>query len=114
AHPSASGPPVKEQCIEKLPGKFVVIDPIRTPTAAAADVHLQLFPGSDAALAFSMLHVIAREGLVDREFVANHTLGWEELEPMLAPCTPAWGEAQTGVPARLIEDTARLYARGPA
>ncbi|HLK84938.1 MAG TPA: molybdopterin-dependent oxidoreductase [Candidatus Binataceae bacterium] len=114
ANPSASGPHVQEHWIEKLPGKVVVIDPIRTPTAAAADIHLQPFPGSDAALAFSMLHVISREGLIDREFVANHTLGWEELEPMLEPCTAAWGEAQTGVPARLIEDTARLYARGPS
>ncbi len=114
ANPSASGPHVQEHWLEKLPGKVVVIDPIRTPTAAAADIHLQPFPGSDAALAFSMLHVIRREGLIDREFIARHTLGWEELEPMLAPCTPAWGEAQTGVPARLIEDTARLYARGPS
>jgi anaerobic selenocysteine-containing dehydrogenase len=114
ANPSASGPHVQEHWVEKLPGKVVVIDPVRTATAAAADVHLQPFPGSDAALAFAMLHVIRRESLVDRDFVAKHTVGWEELEPMLAPCTPAWGEATTGVPARLIEETARLYARGPS
>lgn len=113
-NPSTSGPHVQEHWVEKLPGKVVVIDPIRTATAAAADVHLQPFPGSDAALAFAMLHVIRRESLVDRDFVAQHTVGWEELEPMLAPCTPAWGEAATGVPARLIEETARLYARGPS
>lgn len=114
ANPSASGPHVQEHWLEKLPGKVVVIDPVRTPTAAAADVHLQPFPGSDAALAFAMLHVIARERLVDRDFVARYTVGWDELEPMLAPCTPAWGEAQTGVPARLIEEVARLYGRGPS
>jgi anaerobic selenocysteine-containing dehydrogenase len=114
ANPSASGPHVQEHWIENLPGKVVVIDPVRTASAEAADIHLQPFPGSDAALAFSMLHVIQREGLVDREFVARHTVGWDELEPMLAPCTPAWGEARTGVPARLIEETARLYARGPS
>ena len=114
ANPSASGPHVQEHWIENLPGKVVVIDPVRTASAAAADIHLQPFPGSDAALAFSMLHVIQREGLVDRDFVAQHTVGWDELEPMLAPCTPAWGEAQTGVPARLIEETARLYGRGPS
>jgi anaerobic selenocysteine-containing dehydrogenase len=114
ANPSASGPHVQEHWLAKLPGKVVVIDPVRTPTAEAADIHLQPFPGSDAALAFSMLHVINREGLVDRDFVSKHTVGWDELEPMLAQCTPAWGEAKTGVPARLIEETARLYGRGPS
>jgi anaerobic selenocysteine-containing dehydrogenase len=114
ANPSASGPHVQEHWVEKLPGKVVVIDPVRTAAAAAADIHLQPFPGSDAALAFSMLHVIRRDGLVDRDFVARHTVGWDELEPMLALCTPAWGEAATGVPARLIEETARLYGRGPS
>jgi anaerobic selenocysteine-containing dehydrogenase len=114
ANPSASGPHVQEHWLEKLPGMVVVIDPVRTPTAAAADVHLQPFPGSDAALAFAMLGVLAREKLVDRDFVARYTVGWDELEPMLAPCTPAWGEAQTGVPARLIEEVARLYGRGPS
>jgi anaerobic selenocysteine-containing dehydrogenase len=114
ANPSASGPHVQEHWLEKLPGKVVVIDPVRTATAASADIHLQPFPGSDAALAFSMLHVIQREKLVDRDFVAQHTVGWDELEPMLAPCTPAWGEAATGVPARLIEETARLYGHGPS
>jgi len=114
ANPSASGPHVQEHWLAKLPGKVVVIDPVRTATAAAADLHLQPFPGSDAALAFSMLHVIQREKLVDRNFVAQHTVGWDAVEPMLAQCTPQWGEAQTGVPARLIEEVARLYGRGPS
>ena len=55
-----------------------------------------------------------RDGLVDRDFLAEHTVGWDELEPLLADCTPAWGEAATGVPAGLIEEAARLYARGPS
>lgn len=114
ANPSASGPHVQEHWLAKLPGKVVVIDPVRTAAAEAADLHLQPFPGSDAALAFSMLHVIRRDALVDRDFVVRHTVGWDELEPMLAQCTPAWGEAATGVPARLIEETARLYGRGPS
>jgi len=114
ANPSASGPHVQEHWLAKLPGKVVVIDPVRTATAAAADLHLQPFPGSDAALAFSMLHVIQREKLVDRNFVAQHTVGWDAVEPMLAQCTAEWGEAQTGVPARLIEEVARLYGRGPS
>ena len=54
---------------------------------------------SDAALAFAWLHVARREGLCDRAFIDAHTLGWDELEPRLDACTPAWGEATTGVPA---------------
>ena len=46
--------------------------------------------------------------------MAAHTVGWEELEPLLVDCTPAWGEATTGVPARLIEEAAHLYGQGPS
>jgi anaerobic selenocysteine-containing dehydrogenase len=91
-----------------------VIDPVRTPTAQAADLHLQPFPGSDAALAFALLHVLWRDNLIDYDFVTAHTLGWDELAPMLADCTPAWGEATTGVPARLIEQAAHIYGQGPS
>ncbi|MGQ0658506.1 MAG: molybdopterin-containing oxidoreductase family protein [Chromatiales bacterium] len=114
ANPSASAPHVDEHWLAEAPGKVVVIDPIRTPTAQAADLHLQPFPGSDAALAFALLHVLWRDGLIDHDFISAHTLGWEELEPRLADCTPAWGEATTGVPARLIEEAARLYGKGPS
>jgi anaerobic selenocysteine-containing dehydrogenase len=114
ANPSASAPHAHEHWLPEAPGRIVVVDPVRTPTAAAADLHLQPFPGSDAALAFALLHVIRREGLVDDAFVRDHTLGWDELEPFVARCTPAWGERVTGVPADLIEEAARLYARGPS
>lgn len=114
ANPSASAPHVHEHWLAEAPGKVVVIDPVRTPTAQAADLHLQPFPGSDAALAFTMLHVVRRDGLIDRDFITAHTSGWEELDPLLTDCTPAWGETQTGVPARLIEEAARLYGRGPS
>ena len=114
ANPSASAPHAHKHWLPEFPGTVVVIDPIRTPTAAEADIHLQPRPGSDAALAFAMLHVLERDGLIDREFIAEHTLGFEELEPLLAPCTPAWGEAETGVPAADIERVARLYGEGPS
>jgi anaerobic selenocysteine-containing dehydrogenase len=114
ANPSASAPHAHEHWLTEAPGKVIVIDPICTPTAQAADLYLQPFPGSDAALAFAWLHVLWRDGLVDHEFVNAHTIGWGELEPLLARCTPAWGEAQTGVPARLIEEAARLYGQGPS
>ena len=114
ANPHASAPHAHEYWLPEAPGKIVVVDPIRTPTAARADIHLQPFPGTDAALAFSMLHVIRREGLIDSAFIAARVQGWEELEPLLAGCDPQWGAAVTGVPAALIEEVAILYARGPS
>ena len=114
ANPHASAPHAHEHWLPEARGKVIVVDPIRTPTAAQADIHLQPFPGSDAALAFAMLHVIAREGLIDSAFIAAHVHGWEELEPLLRACDPKWGAAVTGVPAPLIEEAAVLYARGPS
>lgn len=114
ANPAHSGPHAFEHWFREAPGAKVVVDPVRTETAKAADLHLQPFPGSDAALAFALLHVLRRENLIDREFIARYTVGWEEIEPLLDDCTPAWGEAATGVPATLIERAARLYGAGPS
>jgi anaerobic selenocysteine-containing dehydrogenase len=114
ANPYASAPHAHAYWLPEAGAKIVVVDPIRTPTAAQADIHLQPFPGTDAALAFALLHVIRREGLVDTAFIAAHVHGWGELEPQLAACDPAWGAAVTGVPAALIEQVAVLYARGPS
>jgi anaerobic selenocysteine-containing dehydrogenase len=114
ANPSASAPHAHEHWLPESPAPVIVVDPVRTPTAEASDLHLQPFPGSDAALAFAFLHVIAGKGLADLDFLRDHTLGWEELQPRLAECTPEWGEAATGVPAGLIEQAAELYGRGPS
>jgi anaerobic selenocysteine-containing dehydrogenase len=114
ANPSASAPHAHDHWLPEAPGKVIVVDPIRTATAAAADIHLQPFPGSDAALAFALLHVIERDSLVANDFLDRHTLGWDELRPLLAPCTPEWGQQVTGVPADRIVEVARCYARGPS
>jgi anaerobic selenocysteine-containing dehydrogenase len=114
ANPSACGPHQDEHWLGNAAGRVIVVDPVRTKTAAAADIHLQPRPGSDAALAFAMLHVIARDGLLDRAYLDANTVGFEELEPLLAACTPAWAEAETGVAAAAIEDVARGYAAGPS
>ncbi|MEA2673174.1 MAG: hypothetical protein QOI92_366, partial [Chloroflexota bacterium] len=114
ANPSASAPHQHEHWLPESPAKVIVVDPVRTPTAREADLHLQPFPGSDAALAFALLGTIRSAGLCDREFLARHTVGFDELEPQLDRCTPEWGERITGVPAGLIEQAARLYAAGPS
>jgi anaerobic selenocysteine-containing dehydrogenase len=114
ANPSASAPHQHEHWLSEAPGAVVVVDPVRTDTAARADLHLQPFPGSDAALAFGLAHVLARDGLVDERFLADHAVGGEELLELAVPCTPAWAHAHTGVPAPDIERAAHLYGGGPS
>jgi anaerobic selenocysteine-containing dehydrogenase len=114
ANPHASAPHAHDHWLPEARGKVVVIDPVRTPTAARADIHLQPFPGSDAALAFALLHVILREGLADDAFIAAHVEGWDELRPSVAACSLEWASRSTGVPIASIEEVARLYARGPS
>ncbi len=114
ANPYASAPHQYEHWLEKAQGKLVVIDPIVTPTAAKADLHLQAFPGSDAALAFTIMHVLLRDGLIDTDFIQQYTVGWETLKPAFADCTPAWAEQTTGVSAQAIERAAHMYGSGPA
>jgi anaerobic selenocysteine-containing dehydrogenase len=114
ANPHASAPHAHEHWLPEARGTVIVIDPIRTPTAARADIHLQPFPGSDAALAFALLHVIVREGLADDAFIAAHVEGWNELQPSIAACSLEWASLNTGIPVASIEEVARLYARGPS
>jgi anaerobic selenocysteine-containing dehydrogenase len=114
ANPSASAPHQHEHWLPEAPGAVVVVDPVRTPTARDADLHLQPFPGSDAALAYAIAHVIRREGLLDEALLESCCVGFDELEPLLEGCTSDWGERVTGVPASLIEQAARLYGAGPS
>lgn len=114
ANPSASAPHAHKHWLKETPAKVVVIDPVRHPTAAEADLHLQLRPGTDAALAFALLHALRRDGKLDRGFLAAHTVGWGEIEPMLDVCTPAWAAAITGVPEAAIDAAAKAYGAGPS
>jgi anaerobic selenocysteine-containing dehydrogenase len=92
--------------------KLVVIDPYRTRTAALADEHLAINPGTDAALALGMMHVILAAGLEDREYIARCTTGFEELKAhALRPeHSPERVAAVTGIPAETIVRLARAYA----
>ena len=113
-NPSASAPHAHKHWLPEAGGTKIVVDPVRTETAEAADLHLQLRPGSDAALAYGMLHVLIRDRKIDRAFIDAHTLGWDEIAALAAPCDPAWTEAQTGVPAALVEKAAHAYGQGPS
>lgn len=114
ANPSASAPHRHKFWLKETGAKIVVIDPVRHETAAQADLYLQPYPGSDAALAYGLLHVLLREKLIDQRFIDAHTLGWDEVQPLVAAADPATTEAKTGVPAADIIAAAKLYGSGPA
>ena len=90
--------------------KFYVIDPIRTKTAGLADTHFAPHPGSDQALAFGLMHVIIRDGLVDSDYVSSYTSGFEKLRQQVLPYTPDCVEELTGIDAAAVETLAREYA----
>ena len=114
ANPFASAPHQHKHWLKESPAKVIVVDPVRHPTAEAADLHLQPFPGSDAALAFAMLHVLVREARIDRAFLKRHTIGWDELEPIIIRCSPDWAAPITGIPVGKIEEAATIYGEGPS
>lgn len=90
--------------------KVVVIDPSKTRTAAAADRHIRPMPGTDAALAMGMMHVIVDEGLHDKDYLARHTVGFEQLSERLPEYTPERVAQITRIDADEIRDLARAYA----
>ena len=90
--------------------RVVVVDPVRTRTADAADWHLPIAPAGDAALALAMMHVMVRDGLVDRDYVDRHAVGFDALVERVSAYSPAAMAATVGLPAEDIERFAREYA----
>ena len=91
--------------------RHIVVDPRRTATAGRADLHLQPVPGTDLALANGILNVCAREGLIDREYVAERSTGFEAVRRAVRLYWPDRVERITGVPEKDIVDAARMLAR---
>jgi assimilatory nitrate reductase catalytic subunit len=89
--------------------KLIVADPRTTPMARTADLHLDLRPGTDSALANGILHVLVKEKLIDREFIANRTVGFEEVEKLVESYTPERVSEITGVSQRKIIAAARMW-----
>jgi molybdopterin guanine dinucleotide-containing S/N-oxide reductase-like protein len=90
--------------------KLVVIDPYRTRTAACADWYLPINPGTDAALALAMMHVIIGENLHDPDYVERYTVGFEALRDKVREYTPERVSKWTGIAASDIVKLAREYA----
>ncbi|MCB2192660.1 MAG: molybdopterin-dependent oxidoreductase [Deltaproteobacteria bacterium] len=90
--------------------KLIVIDPRRTKEAEQADFWLQIRPGTDLALMLAWIRLIIAEDLYDHDFVANWTVGFEELKEAVEAYTPEKASEITMVPAELIVESARMYA----
>jgi anaerobic selenocysteine-containing dehydrogenase len=90
--------------------RLVVIDPYATRTAQLADQHLAIHPGTDTALALGLMHVILRDSLEDIAWIAQHTVGAEQLRRHTEAYTPEKVADWTGIDAAIIEALARDYA----
>ena len=90
--------------------RLVTIDPFRSRTAEMSDRHLALLPGTDAALALGMMHVIFRVGLEDADYLRRHAVGEAELRARVAEWTPGRTAETTGLRAEEVEWLAREYA----
>jgi anaerobic selenocysteine-containing dehydrogenase len=90
--------------------QVVAIDVRHTEATAKADEVLIVRPGTDAALALALIHVLCQEGLVDTDFVARHTIGFDALAAAVQGSTPEWAAPITGVAAERIVELARRYA----
>lgn len=90
--------------------RLIVVDPRDIGLSKQADIHLKLWPGTNVAFACGMMHVMIKENLIDRDYVREHTEGFEELKKLVAEYTPEkTGEICHIDPDRLVE-AARMYA----
>jgi assimilatory nitrate reductase catalytic subunit len=94
--------------------KLIVVDPRRTDTAEAADLHLAILPGTDIALYNAMLHVLLWEDLADLDYVRAHTEGFDALKALVRDYTPALAADICGVKAEDIVTAARWFGQAPA
>jgi anaerobic selenocysteine-containing dehydrogenase len=89
--------------------RVVAIDPYRSLSAEKCTQHVALLPGTDGALALAMMHVLIGEGLLDRDYIARHTLGFEALAGRVKQYTPQWAAGVCGLDAQTIVELARAY-----
>jgi len=108
----ASQPTTSPHLVEarRRGARVVAIDVRRAEASRHADETLLIRPGTDAALALAMAHVIVAEAFVDGDFIARHTIGFEKYAEHLKRFTPEWAAAETGLAAADIRRLAREYA----
>ena len=93
---------------------IIAIDPIRTRTADQCDEWIPIRPGTDAALALAMMHVLFAEGLADEDYIERYTIGGDQLRARAAEWTPERAATITGISAERIAELGRQYGRAKA
>ncbi|WP_128893992.1 molybdopterin oxidoreductase family protein [Longirhabdus pacifica] len=94
-------------------GYLIVVDPRKTPVARRADVHLDLKPGTDLAIANCMLHLLIRNGHIDEAFIEKHTNGFADAAAYVQAFTPEHTSNVTGVAVEKLERAAEIYGKAP-
>jgi anaerobic selenocysteine-containing dehydrogenase len=89
--------------------KLIAIDPYRSLTAEKCHQHIALLPGTDSALALGLMHVLIKEDLLDHDYIAQYTLGFEALKQRAAEWTPERTAETCGITVEEVVDLARLY-----
>jgi assimilatory nitrate reductase catalytic subunit len=92
--------------------KLIVLDPRMTPIARTVDLYIPVRSGGDIGIFNGMLHIMIERGWIDREFIAAHTTGFDEVERAVAKYTPEYAARIAGVPPSMIVRAAELW--GPA
>ena len=109
-HPTSM---VRVRNVQERGGYIIVVDPRETALARRADVHLDLKPGTDLALANGILNLLIENGHVDEKFVKNHTNGFAETKELVKEFTPEYTSELTGVAPEKIIRAAELYGKAP-
>ncbi len=89
--------------------KLIVVDPYKTRSAKVADFHYAIKPGTDGALACSIMHILFRDNYADKEYMDKYTDDPKGLEEHVKKYTPEWGSKITGLPLREIEEFAKIF-----
>ncbi|RYF79406.1 MAG: molybdopterin oxidoreductase family protein, partial [Comamonadaceae bacterium] len=97
------------QTAKRAGARVVCIDPRRTETADKCDEHIALLPGTDGALALALMHELITHDWLDRDYIAQHTLGWDALRERALQWSPERAAAVCGIPAQQIRDLAQAY-----
>ena len=100
---------MRAQEAKRRGAKLIAIDPYRSLTAEKCHQHIALLPGTDAALALGLMHVLIAEDLLDHAYIADHTLGFDALKERALEWTPQRTADTCGITAQEVIDLARLY-----
>ncbi|SFV06252.1 molybdopterin-containing oxidoreductase family protein [Pseudoduganella namucuonensis] len=101
----------RAQAAKRNGAKLIAIDPYRSLTAEKCHQHIALLPGTDAALALGMMHVLIAEDLLDHDYIAQYTQGFEQLKGRAAEWTPERVAETCGITVAEVVELARLYGR---